>query len=473
MNYLDYLKIIFDNLIFIYAVIICLSYTVLAMFSARLLYKYFKTNSFVDYTLILTSPFAPSISMVAASFNESKTIVDNIRALLSLHYNNYEVIIVNDGSTDDSMEKIIRVYEMEKVDYAVNYRLKTQVVRGVYKSKNKSYSNLVVVDKENGGKADALNAGINISCKDYFVAIDVDCIIQPDALLKLVKPILDSGDRRVIATGGVIRIANSCIFQDGYMVDINLPKNIWARFQVLEYTRAFLMGRMAWSELNGLLIISGALGLFDRELTIQCGGYLTDTVGEDMELVVKIRKTMWDNGIKHHVAYVPDPLCWTEAPTNLKLLGRQRDRWTRGNMETLFIHRKMFFNPKYGKLGMLAYPYWFFFEWLAPIIEFLGISYVLILALVGDVNWPFFLLMLCFIYAFAVTFSIWALLYEEVTFQKYKHRSDLFKLILVAFIEPFIYHPLGVFWALHGNISYIRGVKKWGKMERTGFRKKK
>ena len=473
MNYTDFIKIIIDNLIFVYAVIICLSYTLLAVFSASLLYNYMKANSFIDYSLVLTSPFAPTVSIIAASFNESRTIIDNIRALIAIHYNNFEVIIVNDGSTDDTMGKIIKVFEMEMVDFAINYRLDTQPIRGIYKSKNRSYSNLIIVDKENGGKADALNAGVNISDKEYFVAIDVDCIIQPDALQKLAKPILESTDEKVIATGGVIRVANSCIFQDGNMTEVNLPRNIWARFQVLEYTRAFLMGRMAWSKLNGLLIISGALGMFDRELVIMCGGYLVNTVGEDMELVVRMRRKMFENGVKHRVAYIPDPLCWTEVPTNLKMLMRQRDRWTRGNMETLFIHRKIFFNPKFGKLGLLAYPYWFFFEWLAPIIEFLGISYVLILALAGVVNWTFFLLMIIFVYCFAIAFSTWSILYEELTFQKYKNKTELVKLLLTALIEPIIYHPLGVYSALHGNISYMRGVRQWGKMERVGFRKKK
>ena len=192
-----------------------------------------------------------------------------------------------------------------------------------------------------------------------------------------------------------------------------------------------------------------------------------------MELVVRMRRKMFENGIKHRVAYIPDPLCWTEAPTKLGILGRQRDRWTRGNMETLFIHRKMFLNPKYGMLGLLAYPYWFFFEWLAPIIEFLGITYVIILAFTGVVNWTFFMLMITFVYCFAIAFSIWAILYEELTFQKYKQAKELIKLILVALIEPIIYHPLGVYWALHGNISYMRGVRQWGNMERIGFKKNK
>ena len=473
MSYIHIVKLIIDNLIFIYAVTICITYTLLAVFSATILYKYMKSSNFDDYSLLLTSPFSPSISLIAPSYNESKTIIDNIRALLSIEYNNFEVIIVNDGSTDDSMEKIIKVYEMELVDFAVNYCLKTTPVLGVYKSKNKSYSNLIVVDKKNSGKADSLNTGINISTRKFFVALDVDCIVEPDAILKLVKPILENADTRVIATGGVIRIANSCIFQDGNLVDVKLPKNLWARFQVLEYTRSFLMGRMGWSRLNGLLIISGALGLFDRELVINCGGYLVDTVGEDMELVVRMRRKMYESGIKHLVAYIPDPLCWTEVPTKLDMLGRQRDRWTRGNMETLFIHRKMFFNPKYGKLGVIAYPYWFFLEWLAPIIEIFGIIYFIILAFMGDISWPFFILVFTFVYLFAMAYSIWAILYEELTFQKYKNKIDLLKLIFMAMIEPFIYHPLGVYWALHGNISYLRGNRKWGAMERTGFKKKK
>jgi len=420
--------------------------------------------------MILSSPFAPSISIIAPAFNEERTIIDNIRALLSLFYHDFEVIIVNDGSTDKSLERVIEAYDLEMVDFAVNYQIPTQQVRGVYKSRNKSFSNLIVVDKENGGKADALNAGINISNNDYFVSIDVDSIISSDALLKLAKPFLEEKEKRIIATGGVIRIANSCVINGGQLDMIRLPKEFLARFQVLEYTRAFLMGRMAWSRMNGLLLISGALGLFDKEIAVKCGGYYAPTVGEDMELVVRMRRFMSEEDKKYKVAYVPDPLCWTEVPTTLNVLGRQRNRWIRGTIDTLRIHRRLFFNPRYGLMGMLSYPYWFFFEWLAPLVEIVGILYFLIIALFGSPSWPFFFIMLGFVYFYAVTYSTYAILYEELTFHKYERKWDVLRLFLYAWLEPLIYHPLILWWAIRGNFDYfIAGKKGWGRMERKGF----
>ena len=464
---------IFNNLILIYAIILCVSYLILAVISAFSLIRYKRKNSFVDYNVILSSPLAPTISIIAPAFNESKSIVDNIRAILALHYNHFEVIIINDGSKDDTLEKMIKVYELEKVEYSYKPVLPTQEIKGIYKSVNHSFANLTIIDKVNGGKADALNAGLNISGNDFYVAMDVDSVIEPDALLKLVKPIMESTDRRVIGTGGVIRIANSCKIINGHIVDVEVPKNLLARFQVLEYTRSFLMGRIAWSKINGILIVSGALGLFDKQVVIKCGGYNPNTVGEDMELVVRMRRYMYEQDIKHKIEYIPDPLCWTEAPTSLKILGRQRNRWTRGTMDSLFIHKKIFMNYKYVKMGMIGHPFWLFFEWLAPIIECLGIIYFLVLWYLGQINWPFFLLLLAFVYLFSVAFTSYAILYDELTFQRYKGRVQVMTLFLTTFIDPIIYHPLTLFWSIWGNISYLKGSKSWGEQERKGFVMKK
>jgi cellulose synthase/poly-beta-1,6-N-acetylglucosamine synthase-like glycosyltransferase len=229
---------------------------------------------------------------------------------------------------------------------------------------------------------------------------------------------------------------------------------------------------MAWSRLDGLLLISGALGLFDKEVVIACGGYYTKTVGEDMELVVRMREYMANQKLKYKVIYISDPLCWTEAPSSLKILGRQRNRWTRGTIDTIFLHRKIFFNPKYGFMGMVSHPYWVFFEWLAPVIEVLGILYFITIALLGEPNWPYFMVMICFVYFFAITFSIYAILFDHLVYHRYKKRKMIIKLILTAWIEPILYHPLVVYWGIRGNIDYfIRRKKTWGKMTRTGFAK--
>ena len=466
---LKVLNFLIENGIFIFALAIFTSYIIMSFISGVEMVRYMRKNSFVDYSPVISSPMAPSVSILAPAYNEGNTIVENIRSLLSIHYADYEVIIINDGSKDDSLEKIILHYNLEKVDFLVQYKIHTKPIRGIYKSTNRAYSKLLVIDKENGGKADSLNAGINVSFKKYFAAIDVDCILEEDAILKMIKPFLEFPGEKVIATGGVIRIANSCIIKDGKIMKVNLPKNLIARFQVLEYTRAFLMGRMAWSRLNGLLLISGAFGIFDREIVVSCGGYETKTVGEDMELIVRMRRYMVENEQKYRIVYIPDPLCWTEVPEKLKILSRQRNRWTRGNMETLFKHITLFFNPKYGNLGMLGHPYWFFFEWLAPIVESVGITYFLLIIYMGDPDWPFFMLLLGFTYLFAVVYSWWAIIFEEFTFARYTRKRDILNLVLISLIEPIIYHPLNLWFSLRGNFHYFIGNVSWGKMDRKGF----
>lgn len=466
----ELIQFLVNHFIFILTVILFTVYVMLAIVSAVALRWYLRKNSYVDYNSIILAPLTPSISVIAPAYNEEKSIVDNIRALLSLYYNNFEVIVVNDGSKDDTFKRMLEAYDLEKVNYYFDYRIPCKRIRGVYKSKNRSFKRLTVIDKVNGGKSDALNAGINISKNDLICSIDVDSIMESDALLKLVKPFMEQTNSKVIGTGGVIRIANSCDIEGGQISRIKLPDRFLPRVQVLEYTRAFLMARMAWGKLNGLLIISGALGMFDKEIVISCGGYSIETVGEDMELVVRMRKYMSQRKEKYKVVYIPDPLVWTEVPATLKVLGRQRNRWTRGTIETLAKHKALFLNPRYGVLGMISYPFWMLFEWLAPLIEFIGLVYFGLLAIFGQPNWSFFFLLLAFVYTFAISMSTWAILFEEMTFHKYKQKRELFKLVLTGLMEPVFFHPLTVYWSVRGNIDYLRGVRSWGKMDREGFK---
>lgn len=459
----------FQILILAITLTIIVSYVFLAIYSAFTLRDYLRRNSFVDYNSILSCPFVPSITILAPAYNEGKTIVENVRALLSLYYPDFEVIVINDGSKDDTLSKLIAEYDLELSAHFFEYVIPTQDVRGIYKSRIKSFSKLLVIDKSNGGKADSLNAGINLASGELFVAIDVDSIIESDALLKMVKPFMESTDEKVIAVGGVIRVVNDCIVEGGQIAQINLPKKFLPRVQILEYTRSFLMGRMAWSKMDGLLLISGALGLFDREIVVASGGYYSRTVGEDMEIVVRMRRYMVETGQPYKIVYIPDPLCWTEVPDSLVILGRQRNRWTRGMIDTLNIHKKIFLNPKYKGFGMLGYPYWFLMEWLVHIIEVLGLIYFFLLILFGYVNWEFFGLMFLFIYFFATGLSVWSILFEEMTYHKYERRRDVLNLLLTAFLEPLFYHPLILFWAVRGNIDYLAGNKSWGEMVRRGF----
>ncbi|NCB08024.1 MAG: glycosyltransferase family 2 protein [Bacteroidia bacterium] len=466
------IKNIFEFFFLVYTLAIISAYFILAFISVKELLRNYHAAKITNYDAILSSPFAPLITVIAPAYNESLTIVENIKALLGLYYPSFEIIIVNDGSKDNTLQKTIDAYDLEIVPYAIDYKIPCQEILGIYKSKRKAYSNLTVIDKRNGGKADALNSGINIAKGDYFISIDVDSIIDPHALNKLIKPFFEETDQKVIAVGGVIQIANDCKIEDGQMVEVDVPHKFLPKCQVVEYNRSFLLGRMAWSRLDGLLLISGALGLFDKEVVIACGGYYTKTVGEDMELVVRMREYMANQKLKYKVIYISDPLCWTEAPSSLKILGRQRNRWTRGTIDTIFLHRKIFFNPKYGFMGMVSHPYWVFFEWLAPLIEVSGLLYFITIALLGEPNWPFFMVMICFVYFFAISFSIYAILFDHLVYHRYKKRRMIIKLILTSWIEPILYHPLVVYWGIRGNIDYfIRRKKTWGKMTRTGFAK--
>lgn len=462
---------VFHYLFFTCSFLAVLSYVILSIISAKETIEYVKKNSFVNYKHILSSPISPSITIIAPAYNESLNVVENVRSLLSNHYPNYNVIIVNDGSSDDSLEKLIEAYDLVHVDYVVDEKIKTQPFRkGVFKSKNPAFEKLIVVDKENGGKADALNMGLNISESKYVACIDVDCLLLEDALQKMIKPFLEATDYKVIAAGGVIRIANSCVIEGGKLIEVNLPKNLLVQAQILEYLRAFLLGRMAWSRLNGLLVISGAFGIFDKNIAIEVGGYDTNTVGEDMEIIVRMRRHMEELDKKYKVAYIPDPLCWTEAPDNYKILVSQRNRWTRGTIETLRKHRKIGFNKNYGSFGMISYPYWLIFERLAPIIEITGLIYFGILIALNLVHWQYAVLFIAMAYLFSVLFSIVALVSEELTYNQYKKRGAGYRLILLCFIEPFILHPVVLYSALRGNFDYyFNKKKKWGAMVRKGM----
>ena len=459
-------------LFLIYGSIISSGYLFTAIFSLIEIRDYKRRNNFEDDIALLQSLNLPAISILAPAFNEGLNIVENVRSLLTINYPSFEIVIINDGSSDNSMQLLIDAYELEKRDILFHDFIPSKKIKGIYKSKNRAFKSLTLIDKENGGKADALNTGINICQNSVICCIDVDCILENDAMLKLIKPFLNNGNK-VIASGGVIRVANSCIIEDGRLIEVKLPKSFVARVQVLEYFRAFLMGRMAWSRIDGLLLISGAFGMFDKQTVIEAGGYNTETVGEDMELLVRMRRMMQERNVPYTVGFVPDPLCWTEVPQTWKILQRQRNRWTRGTAETLWIHKKMMFNPKYKILGMLSTPFWFFFEWLAPLIEFIGVAFFLLLLVLGQINWPVFLTFFLAVYSFAILFSVTALFFEEYSFQQYKKPSYIFKLIGTAMLEPLIYHPVIMWSAVMGNLDLLRGKKSWGVMTRAGISKTK
>ncbi len=455
--------------IFLYSSLLLASYILIGVYSTVEIRSYLRKNYFTDFSVLAASDQLPGISVLAPAYNEGANIVENVRSMLSIHYNVLELIVINDGSKDDSLEKLVKGYDLYRIETFINEQIPTKKVKGVYKSRNPVFHKLVVVDKENGGKSDALNVGINVAKHNYFVCIDVDCVLEQDALLKMIKPFLEETSHRVIASGGVVRIANDCVIEGGKLIEIKLPKKFLPRIQIVEYIRAFLLGRMAWSRLNGLLLISGAFGAFDKEIAIKCGGYNTKTVGEDMELIVRMRRYMEERKLRYRVTFIPDPLCWTEAPSTYKILGRQRNRWTRGTIETLRDHKVMFLNPRYHLLGLLSYPYWFFFELMAPMIEFTGLIAFIVFAYLGLVDWVTFPVLLGFIMLFGCLYSVFAIMMEVLTYNQYKNRFDLLKLIGTALLEPFLFHPFVVWSALRGYVDFIRKKHTWGEMTRQGL----
>ncbi len=469
---LEFSHIVYEIVIWLfllYGTSVAIIYGWIGIYALGAVLRYKKENTFTDYNIIAANPNAPVFSLIAPAYNEGMTIVENVRSLLSLYYHNLEIIIVNDGSKDDSLQKLVDAYELECVSFFVQGKIETNAIRGIYKSKNPAFKKLIIVDKENGGKADALNVGINVSSGDYLVCIDVDCILEQDAVLKLAKPFLQQTDKKIIACGGVIRLANNCVIEDGKVVSVNMPRTLLGKTQALKYIRAFVLGRMAWSRASGLILISGAFGVFDRKIVLECGGYDRTTVGEDMELVVRMRKYMEEKKEPYEVCTIPDPLCWTEVPESKDILRKQRNRWMRGTMETLWKHRKLMFNPRYGKLGMVSLPYWFFFEFLGPLVEFLGYIIFIVFLLLGIINWPFFVILFALVVSMGFLYSMYGILVDLVSYQVYTKRKDFLTLIGTAFSEPFYFHPIVVKAGVNGFIDYFKKSHGWGDMKRQGF----
>ena len=490
----EVIQFFYESFIFYYGVSLLLVYALLAILSFIAVRRFLKKEQFVDYEEITWAKHAPGVSIIAPAFNESVTIITNIRSLLTLNYPRYEVIIINDGSTDDTLEKMIAQFSLVEVDFAYNERIVTKPVKRVFKSTIGAYEKLTVIDKVNGkSKADASNAGINVASFPYFLCTDVDCILERNTLLRMIKPFMEEegkkikevgepcpecgyrhvveDNRRVIATGATLRMANSCEVEDGVITRIRPPRQLLPRFQEMEYIRAYVIGKLGWSMINAVPNVSGGLGMFDKEIAINAGGYDGKSFAEDMDMVTRMVAYMTSNKLKYKIKYIPFTLCWTEGPATLKVFGRQRMRWGRGLFEVMSMHRRIFFNPSYGSMGLIVFPYNLFFEFLAPLIEATGILYYIYLISAGHINWPYARILLVFAYSFSVMITSLAILWDQITFHYYRRWTEVLGLCLMAFLEPFIYHPLIVFFALRGYFNFITGKKhSWGNMQRQGFR---
>ncbi|HYE33465.1 MAG TPA: glycosyltransferase [Methylomirabilota bacterium] len=415
---------------------------------------------------LLTSNVTLPISLLVPAFNEEKSIVENIHSLLGLNYPEFEVIVINDGSKDNTLMAAVTALGLERVDRVYHLAVQHKTIRGLYGSPK--YPQLLVIDKENGGKSDALNAGINLSRYPLFCAVDADSILDSNALLQVVRPYVEEPDL-MIAVGGRIRLANGCKVRNGQIVEFGLPTNSVALMQVVEYIRAFLMARLAWSRMNAMLIISGAFGVFKRTATIQVGGYSHGTVGEDMDLVVKLHRYYRERNIPYTMRYVPDPVCWTEAPESLAILRRQRTRWQRGTLECLRNHKKMIFSPKYGAVGILGMGYYFLFDVIGPIVEVAGYILIPLCWLIGILSLKFFLAYLALLAAFGIFLSVSSLLLEELSLEETPSARGLLSLTGAAILENFGYRQLNNLWRIEGIWQFLRKKTGWGTMTRAGF----
>lgn len=406
-----------------------------------------------------TSDVAPPVAVLVPAYNEERTIVASLRALMSLRYPDFEIIVINDGSKDNTMEVLKAHLGLVAADRTYEPAAPHQPIKGLYTSAE--YPRLLIVDKENGGKADAMNAGINLARAPIFCAIDADSILESDALLRAVQPFV-SDPLRVVAVGGTIRILNGCRIENGKITEVGLPSSLLALFQIVEYLRAFLMARLSLSRMESLTIISGAFGLFRRQVALQVGGYSTDTVGEDLELVIKIHRELRRMKREYRVEFIPEPVCWTEAPVTWRSLAGQRRRWQRGSLETFFKHRDMLLNPRYGRVGVLGLGQMLVVDVLGPIFETLGYVLIPLFYLLGLLDAQFLLAFIAITFAFGIFLSVGSLVLEEIELRRFPRARDVAVLAGIAVIENFGYRQINNLWRLQGLLQYATGMKGWG-----------
>lgn len=450
-------------LFILYFVLLAASYLLLDVIALVSLSRYLPEHT-LDRLPEGYTGFEPGITLLVPAYNEEATIAGSIRSLLQLTYAEYEIIVINDGSPDRTLDVLTNEFSLARFPEVYQMRLATESIRGVYRSQQ--YPNLRVVDKENGGKADALNAGINLSKYRLFCSLDADSIVQRDSLQRIVQPFLQ--DPSTVACGGTIRIANGCEVSGGFLVKVGLPKNWLALFQIVEYIRAFFFGRLGWSPMNAMLIISGAFGLFQRDVVIQVGGYRAETIGEDMELVLRLHRCLRESRTPYRITFVPDPICWTEAPEDLRTLRNQRIRWQRGLCESLSLNRELLFHPQGGMVGWLAFPFAILFECLSPIVVVIGYATMIGGFAFSRISIEGVIAFLLADVGLGMVVSVSALLLEELSFHIYPKPSQTLWLFAVAIIENVGYRQLNSIWRLIGLTRWMLRTKaNWGHMTRV------
>ncbi len=457
----------FNVFVLAYFLVLNTVYLLLFVISLFAVLAFVRRTFFSDYRQIMQSEMTWPISVIVPAHQEEKTIVETVRSLMMVNYGEFEIIVVNDGSTDRTLKRLVDTFDLRRIDRVYRRSIPTGEVRGIYASLD--HPNLVVVDKEKGGKADALNVGINLSRYPLFCSIDADSVIEDNALLRVVKPFMEHPDETV-AAGGIVRIVNGCGVRDGRVTHIELPDRALPILQVVEYLRAFLTGRVGWSLLRSLLIISGAFGLYRKKEVIEVGGYSNETVTEDLDLVLRLHRHLRRGKRRYRVVFVPDPVCWTEVPLRLRDLMRQRNRWHRGLVQAMWEQRGMVFNPRYGTLGMMGIPYFLLFEMLGPFVEVTGYVVVLLSFLLGLLNLEFFLLFLVLAILYGTFLSIAAVLLEELSFRRYPSWQDLTKLVVFSILENLGYRQLLSLFKVKAFWDFVWQRRAWGRMRRQGFK---
>ena len=444
------------------------SYALLIGLAAIEFRSHLGRSSSAGYDDDMGSPFTPGVSIVVAAYNEEATIVESVKAMLSLRYPDFEVIVVVDGATDGTLAELQRAFDLTVIPRVVPADVPTrEPIETVYGPR--SGGPLTVASKRNSGRADSLNAGLNLARLPLACFVDADSILDSEALLRVAKPFLDDPER-VVATGGVIRAVNGCTVVQGRVTEVRMPRGWLPRIQVVEYLRAFLLGRTGWSKMGSLLIISGAFGLFRRDVVVDCGGLDAGCIGEDAELVCRIHRRMRDQRRQYRIVFVAEPVSWTEVPSNRAVLARQRRRWSRGLAEVIWRHRRMMLNPRYGRVGLVALPYYLLFELVAPFVELFGVITVIVGLALGVVNVAFGILFLLVAVGYALLLSVAALAIEEWSFHRYTTWRDMWSALSAAVVENVGYRQLTAVWRLHGVWDAVfRRRQVWGEMTRQGF----
>lgn len=469
----EFLLFFFGYVILGYSLLLIVSYVMLLVFAYKYSFRYRQWSNKYICNMVQSSPFVPGISVVAPAYNEEKTIVDNVRSLLKMDYPNFDVCIVNDGSKDRTLELLIETFEMVEVPFEYVEHVHSAPFKRLFKSINPAYARLMVVDKVNGGtKADAVNAGLNVISNPYFINTDVDCILSKDAMYQCIFPVIQ--DSHIIAVSGTMSMSNGASMSNGEIVDLRPSSRPIPLFQDLEYKRSFLVGKMGWSRINAMNNVSGGYGLFSTEVVVNAGGYSSTSFAEDMDMLTRMIAYCCDFNRPYRVVQIPHNCCWTEGPSNIKMLYRQRTRWGRGLIQLMWEHRRLLFNRKYKRLGLISMPYTFLFEFLAPIIETVGLGMTVYLAFTGGISWFSLFVTFLAIYVFSFMLSTFVVFYDYILGSSYTSRMSYLKLLLAAAFEPIIYHPLIVISSLVGYFRYITRQKAvWVSMERTGMKHKK